>query len=259
MSRRRDPGVGRAATVTSPLEGKVAIVTGAGRRVGRTIALALAGRGMRIAVHYNASRAGAEETVAMIAELGSTAVEFEANLADAEAAPPLIAGVIARFGRLDLVVNSAASMTRTPFGKISAGEWDGIMALNLRAPAFVAQAAVSPLAAQAGSIVNIGDHMGEEPWPGFLAHGVAKAAVVALTRHLAVAMAPHVRVNCVVPGTVLAPEGMGEASLDRIARSTPLQRLGSPNDVAGAVLYLAEAPFVTGEVIHVDGGRHVRR
>lgn len=252
-------GVGAATGTPETLAGKVALVTGAGRRVGRAIALALAGRGMRVAVHVNASRTDADETVRMIVGLGAEAEVFDADLRDAAAAPLLVERVTSRFGRLDLLVNSAASMIRTPFGEITPGRWDEIMALNLRAPAFLSQAAATALAANQGSIVNIGDHMGDEPWPDFLAHGVAKAGVVALTRHLAAAMAPAVRVNCVVPGAVLAPQGMSSASRDEFARSTPLQRLGSVGDVTGAVAYLAEARYVTGEVIHVDGGRHVRR
>ena len=244
---------------STSLAGKVALVTGAGRRVGRGIALALGREGMRLAVHFHASRRGADETVRMLVDLGAMAEVFGADLLDATVAPILIARVTSHFGRLDLVVNSAASMIRTPFGEITPAQWDEIMALNLRAPAFLSQAAAAPLAEQHGSIVNIGDHMGEEPWPAYLAHGVAKAGVVALTRHLAAAMAPAVRVNGVVPGAVLAPEGWGSASQDEFARATPLQRLGSVDDVAGAVLYLAGAPYVTGEVIHVDGGRHVRR
>lgn len=253
-------GTAGAATDTSVrLAGKVALVTGAGRRVGRAIALALGRRGMRIAVHFNASRSGADETVRMLVGLGAMSEIFGADLLDATAAPILIARVTAHFGRLDLVVNSAASMTRTPFGEIAPAQWDEIMALNLRAPAFLSQAAAAPLAEHRGSIVNIGDHMGDEPWPGYLAHGVAKAGVVALTRHLSAAMAPAIRVNCVVPGAVLAPEGWSSESQDEFARATPLQRVGSADDVAGAVLYFAEAPYVTGAVIHVDGGRHVRR
>ena len=237
----------------------VALVTGAGRRVGRAIALALAQRGMRVAVHYHASGDEAAGTVAMIARDGGVAKAFRTNLLRATAATRLVERVTTHFGRLDLVVNSAASMTRTPFGDITARAWDEIMALNLRAPAFVSQAAAAELAVRHGSIVNIGDHLGGEPRPGFLPHGVAKAGVEALTRHLAAALAPAVRVNCVVPGAVLAPEGMSLAARRTLARTTPLGRLGSVIDVVGAVLYLAGAPYVTGEAIHVDGGRHVRR
>ena len=241
------------------LRGKVALVTGAGRRVGRVIALALADEGMRVAVHYHASAVDAEQTVGLVVAKGCEARALAANLADATASGPLVAAVVSQFGRLDLLVNSAASMTKTPFGSITPAQFDEIMALNLRAPLFVSQAAAPALAAQQGSIVNIGDHMGEEPWPGFLVHGVAKAGVVALTRHLAATLAPHVRVNAVVPGAVLAPVGWAGKPKDDFVRTTPLKRLGTADDVAAAVVYLATATYVTGEVIHVDGGRHVRR
>ena len=240
------------------LDGAVALVTGAGKRVGRAIALALAQRGARVAVHYNGSAAGAAETVRMIAAAGSTAHAVQASLLDADAARQLVDGVVSRFGQIDLLVNSAASMTRTPFGAVTAAEWDEIFALNLRAPFFLAQAAATALTARDGAIVNIADHMGDEPTAGFLPHGVSKSAVVALTRHLAIAMAPRVRVNAVIPGAVLMPEGVSAAFVAAFAETTPLRRLGTPEDVAGAVVYLAEAPYVTGEALHVDGGRHAR-
>ena len=242
----------------SSLAGRVALVTGAGRRVGRALALALAGEGMRVAVHYNVSSADADETVRLIAASGAEAHALQADLSDASTAGPLVAAVVARFGQLDLLVNSAASMLKTPLGTITPQQFDEIVALNLRAPLFLSQAAAPALAAQQGSIVNIGDHMGAEPWPGYLVHGVAKAGVEALTRHLAAIMAPFVRVNAVVPGAVLAPEGWPAKLRDEFVRGTPLKRLGTPEDVTAAVVYLAQATFVTGDVVRVDGGRHVR-
>ena len=239
------------------LDGAVALVTGAGKRVGRAIAVALAGRAARIAVHYNGSADGAAETVRMIEAAGATAHAFQANLTDAGAAAPLIDAVVAHFGQLDLLVNSAASMTRTPFGTVTASVWDEIFALNLRAPFLLSQAAAPALTMRDGAIVNIADHMGAEPSPGFLPHGVSKAAVVALTRHLAATLAPRVRVNAVIPGGVLMPDGISGAFVAEFEAATPLRRLGTPGDVAGAVIYLAEAPYVTGEALHVDGGRHV--
>lgn len=235
----------------------VALVTGAGQRVGQVIARHLGARGWRVAVHYGASAAGAAATVAAIHEAGGEAQAFRADLRDPGAPAPLVAAVVAHFGTLDALVNSAASMERTPFGGTTAADFDRIIALNLRAPFLLAQAAAAVMR-DGGAVVNIADHMGEEPWPGYVVHGVSKAGIVALTRHLAAALAPRIRVNAVSPGFVLAPEGMKQAAIDRFVLETPLARLGSPEDVAHAVAFLLDASYMTGETLHVDGGRRVR-
>ncbi len=240
------------------LRGRVALVTGAGTRVGQAIAQRLGAEGMRVAVHYAGSQAGAEATVTGIESAGGTAARFQADLSNPDQIEALVRAVEGEFGALDLLINSAASMTSTPFGAITAVDFDAIFALNLRAPLLLAQAAAGLLERNEGAVINIGDHMASEPWRGYLPHGVAKAGLEALTRHLASAMAPRVRVNCVVPGAVLAPDGWGAPHQEAFARKTPLKRLGSPDDVIGAILYLAQAPYVTGETVRVDGGRHVR-
>ncbi|MBI3566946.1 MAG: SDR family oxidoreductase [Gemmatimonadetes bacterium] len=243
----------------SALAGQVALVTGGGRRVGRAIALALGEAGARVAVHHHGSADGARETVAAIAALGGEGATFAADLRDAAAPAALVDDVTRRFGRVDLLVNSAASMMRTPLSSVTAAEWDEVFALNLRAPFFLSLAAARAMGLAGGAIVNISDHMGFESWPQFVPHGVAKAAVADMTRALAAALAPRVRVNAVAPGTVLAPEGWPAVEQAKAAAATPLKRLGTPEDVAGAVLYLASAPYVTGETIFVDGGRHGAR
>jgi pteridine reductase len=235
----------------------VALVTGAGQRVGQAIALHLAANGWRLAVHYAASVAGADETVTRIRAAGGDAQAFQADLRDADAPAQLVRAVHRAFGALDAVVSSAAGMERTPLGETTAAQFDAIIALNLRAPFLLAQAAAAVLP-DGGAIVHIADHMAEEPWPGYAVHGVSKAGVVALTRHLAAALAPRVRVNAVAPGLVLAPPGMPEKAMQRFVDDTPLRRAGSPADVAQAVAYLLDARYVTGEVLHVDGGRRVR-
>lgn len=236
---------------------RVALVTGAGQRVGRVIALALASHGLRVGIHYNNSRAGAESTVEEIRAAGGEATPFHADLRRPEAADSLIAAVRAHFGALDVLVNSAAGMERTSIGSVSPAQFDAIIALNLRAPYLLAQAASREMP-EGGVIVNIADHMAEEPWPGYSVHGISKAGVIAMTRHLAAALAPRVRVNAVAPGFVLAPEGYGAVAQAKFASETPLERLGTPEDVAQAVHYLIEATFVTGETLYVDGGRRVR-
>jgi pteridine reductase len=235
----------------------VVLVTGAGQRVGQVIARHLGALGWRVAVHHGASVAGAAATVEAIRGAGGDAEAFRADLRAPDAAPELIGAVVAHFGSLDALVNSAAGMERSPIGGTSAADFDRIIALNLRAPFLLAQAAAGVLR-DGGSIVNIADHMADEPWPDHVVHGVSKAGVVALTRHLAAALAPRLRVNAVSPGFVLAPPGMPVAVAERFAAETPLRRLGTPDDVAQAVAYLLDATYVTGETLHVDGGRRVR-
>ncbi|MEO7086324.1 MAG: SDR family oxidoreductase [Gemmatimonadaceae bacterium] len=240
------------------LKGRVALVTGAGHRVGRAIAVALGGKGMRVAVHYNATADGAEETVRLIDAAGGEAKTVSADLTDVDAAVKLVADVVSMFGALEVLVNSAAVMVRTPFGETTAKQWDDIMALNLRAPFFLAQAAAPHLRAARGAIVNIADLAAFEAWPAFIPHGISKAGVVQMTRSLARVMAPEVRVAGIAPGTVLLPENWDEASAEHLRETTPLQRNGSPEDVSSTVLFLLASDYLTGETIIVDGGRHVR-
>lgn len=237
--------------------GRVALVTGAGQRVGRVIALAMAKRGFRVAVHYHASREGADQVVAAIRESGGDAHAFHADLRRPDAPDTLVAAVRAYFGAFDVLVASAAGMERSKLGSTSPAHFDAIIALNLRAPFLLAQAAAREMPA-GGAIVAIADHMAEEPWPDYAVHGISKAGVIAMTRHLAAGYAPRIRVNAVAPGFVLAPEGYGAAAASRFAKETPLERLGTPEDVAQAVLYLVDASYVTGETLFVDGGRRVR-
>ena len=239
------------------LRGRVALVTGAGRRVGRAVAVALGGRGMRVAVHYNGSGAGADETAHAVVAAGGDARTFQADLGDGPAPARLVDDVAASFGALDVLVNSAATMHRTPVGTVTVDAWDAAFALNLRAPFFAAQAAAAHMTA-GGAIVNIADLAAFETWPGYVPHGITKAGVVQMTRALARVLAPAVRVNAVAPGAVLLPDEWDADAADRLARTTPLARLGAASDVVGAVLYLLDADYVTGETIIVDGGRHVR-
>ncbi len=242
--------------MTSAVRG-VALVTGAGQRVGQAIAIALGAEGWRVAVHYHASANGAHDTVARIRDAGGEARAFGVDLRLAEAAPRLVADVLELFGGLDVLVNSAAGMVRTPIGATTAQAFDDIIALNLRAPFLLAQAAAAVMR-EGSVIINIADHLAQEPWPDYLVHGVSKAGVEALTRHLAAALAPRVRVNAVAPGFVLAPVDVPHDVTAQFAAATPMRRIGTPADVAQAVAYLLDAPFVTGETLRVDGGRGVR-
>ena len=241
------------------LRGRVALVTGGGIRVGKVLALTLAGEGARVAVHYNASDAGARDTVSSVRKHGGEAELFQADLTDANAPDALVAAVVAKMNGLDVLVNSAAVMNRTPFGEVAASQWDAIFALNLRAPFFLSQAAAPHLRRARGAIVNIADLAAYETWPGYIPHGLTKGGVVQMTRALARVLAPEVRVNGIAPGTVLRPEDMSQRDATHLVETTPLQRDGTPEDVASAMLFLLRAEYITGETIIVDGGRHVRR
>lgn len=237
---------------------KVALVTGAGHRVGRAIAVALGQRGMRVAVHYNSTADGARETVRLIESAGGEGKIFHGDLTDASRAPDLIADVVDAFGALDVLVNSAAVMDRTPFGETTPEQWDAIMALNVRAPFFLAQAAAPHLKKARGTIVNIADLAAFETWPAYLPHGLSKSGVVYLTRSLARVLAPEVRVGAIAPGTVLLPDNWSGEAAEHLRATTPLAREGSPEDVTRTVLFILDSDYLTGETIIVDGGRHVR-
>jgi len=241
------------------LRGRVALVTGAGRRLGRAMARALADRGMTVAIHHHASSRGALELEKEILDQGGRAVCFEADLTDAQEARALPTRVVEEFGQLDVLVNSAAVMQRLSFEDTTPENWDSILDLNLRAVFFCTQGAASALRAAGGRVVNLADLAGLEPWPGFAAHSVSKAGVVMLTKVLARSLAPEVTVNAIAPGAVLVPEEYDAAERERLARATPLRRIGTPSDAISALLYLLEGgDFVTGEILVVDGGRIIR-
>ncbi len=236
---------------------RTALVTGAGRRLGRAIAVALGSRGMRVAVHYHGAEQGARETANRIRDVGGDAFTLHADLRESGAPQRLVSEAVHRLGTLNVLVNSAAVMIRTPLEDVTEAVWDEIFALNLRAPFFCARAAAERMN-EGGVIVNIADLAAFEAWPGYIAHGASKAGVVHITRALAKRLAPRVRVNAVAPGAVLLPDDWSETDAERLVRTTPLQRLGTPDDVTQAVLYLIDAGYVTGETIIVDGGRQVR-
>lgn len=232
------------------------LVTGAGVRVGRAIALQLADAGYDVAVHYHRSESGARDTAERCRARGARAPWFSADLSDPSAGQMLVERVVASLGRIDALVNSAAVMIRTPLESVTAPQWDQIFAINLRAPFFLSLA-VSRVMPDGGAIVNIGDHLADEWWGQLVPHAISKAAVVPMTRHLARQLAPRIRVNAVVPGAVLPPDDWEEESQAEFAAATPLRRIGTPADVAGAVEYLLSAPYVTGHVLYADGGRHL--
>lgn len=241
------------------LGGRVALVTGAGRRLGRELAAALASRGMSLAIHHHTSSRGAAALRDEILAAGGRAACFPADLTDPAAARELPRRVAAELGRLDVLVNSAAVMHRLRFEDTTPEQYDAILGLNLRSVFFCTQGAADALRRARGKVVNLADLSGLAPWPGFAAHSVSKAGVVMLTKVLARALAPEVTVNAIAPGAVLVPEEYDAEERARLARAAPLGRLGTPADAVAALLYLVEAAdFVTGEVLVVDGGRHLR-
>lgn len=241
------------------LAGRVALVTGAGRRLGRAMAAALAGRGMTVAIHYWSSHAGADDLKREIEAAGGHAACFAADLSDAHAARALPGRVVDALGRLDVLVNSAAVMHHLRFEDTTVEQYDAILDLNLRSVFFCTQGAATALRAARGKVVNIADLGGLEPWPGYAAHSVSKAGVVMLTKVLALSLAPEVTVNAIAPGAVLVPDSYDAEERERLAITTPARRLGAPGDVVAALLYLLEGgDYVTGEVLAVDGGRRLR-
>lgn len=241
------------------LSGKVALVTGGARRVGREIVLALARAGADVVINYLSAHEEAERTAAEVVALGRRALPVRGDVASAEEVRELVRRTGESFGRLDLVVNSASVFISTPVLAIEEAEWDRVLAVNLKGPFLLTQAAAPLLRRDGGgSVVNVADLSAFRPWPSYAHHSVSKAGLVHLTRVLARALAPDIRVNCVAPGTVLPPDWMTPEEIRRDREATPLRRTGSPEDVARAVLYLATSDWVTGTVLVVDGGRMLR-
>ncbi|HZP45948.1 MAG TPA: SDR family oxidoreductase [Candidatus Binataceae bacterium] len=239
------------------LKERVALVTGAGKRVGRAIALALAARGAALAIHYRSSRSEAESAVQQIIAAGGRAAAFAANLERVADIEQMVAQILERFGRIDVLVNSASVFYRKPLEELTEADWDINLDTNLKAPFFLAKAAGLAMRRQgAGKIVNIGDWAGIRPYNNYLPYTVSKSGLIGLTRALAKALAPEVQVNCVALGPVMPPEDYDAEEIERLRRATLTRTLGTPEDVARAVLYLCEgADFTTGATLMVDGGR----
>jgi NAD(P)-dependent dehydrogenase (short-subunit alcohol dehydrogenase family) len=246
--------------VSSPLAGRRALVTGGAIRVGRALCLELAGMGLDVAAHYRSSQAPAEETAADCRARGVRAAAVGGDIATATGCRDLASAAAGALGGgIDVLVNSASNFLSAPFAETTEEDFDLALAVNLKAPFFCAQAVAPGMTERGfGRIVNMADVAGLEPWPRFTAHSVAKAGVVMLTESLAQALAPAVTVNAIAPGTVLMPDGSSEDAVRRAREKSVLDRIGSPEDVAGALRYLLEADYVTGHTLVVDGGRLVR-
>ena len=242
------------------MDGKAALITGGARRVGAAIARRLHAAGASVLIHYRDSEADA---AALIKELNAvrakSAAGVRADLLAPIAPRALITAARDAFGRLDLLVNNASAFFPVAVGEIEPSHWEELLGANLRAPLFIAQEAAPELSKNEGAIVNIVDIHAERPLKGYAVYSIAKAGLAALTRSLALELAPRVRVNGVAPGAIAWPEDgqFDPAERERILASTPLARIGSPEDIAQAVHFLASATYVTGQIIAVDGGRSI--
>jgi NAD(P)-dependent dehydrogenase (short-subunit alcohol dehydrogenase family) len=235
------------------LQGKTVLVTGAAKRIGRSIALVLAERGANVAITYLASQAEAEETVRAVAAHDVDALAVRCDLRDPESIQQTMTSVIEEFGQLDLLVNNAGVFESEALEDISVEQWDAMFATNTRAPFLMAKAAHTHLRATKGRILNIGSLGGLHPWATHAHYCTSKAALHMLSKTMAKAWAPEISVNCIAPGMIV--QGEVEEAYEHFARKTPMQRNGTAHDVAAAAIFFATAPhFITGQLLAVDGG-----
>ena len=239
---------------------KVALVTGAARRIGAEIASILHENGMNVVIHYHFSARNAKKLCNSLNEKrANSAITLKANLFDHAQLTPLVTDAKNAWGRLDVLINNASCFYKTPVGKIPETTWEHVINTNLRAPFFLAQLAAPYLAKQSGSIVNIVDIHAERPMQNFSIYSISKAGLNMLTKSLACELGPKIRVNSVSPGPIIWPEGKSALSASlkhKIIQSTLLKRHGNPLEIAKAVLFLVrDADFITGQDIAVDGGR----
>jgi len=242
------------------LQGRTALVTGGARRVGAAIARRLHAAGANVVLHYRGAEAEAAKLEAELnAARAKSAARVKAELLAPIAPRALVSAALESFGRLDLLVNNASSFFPVAVGAIEASHWEELVGSNLKAPLFISQEAAPHLGKHQGAIVNIVDIHAERPLKGYPLYSIAKAGLAALTRSLALELAPRVRVNGVAPGAIAWPEDgqFDPAERDRVIATTPLGRTGTPEDIAQAVHFLACAPYVTGQILAVDGGRSI--
>jgi pteridine reductase len=249
-----------ANAMPMPLDGKTVLITGAARRVGAATARKMHAAGANIALHYRNSAAAAETLAGELQKVRTGSVRtFKANLLDLKEIGQLVEAAVESFGRLDILINNASTFYPTPVGEITSAAWDDLLGTNVKAPLFLAQAAAPALRTTSGLIINMVDIHAFRPLKRYAVYCAAKAALAMLTRSLARELAPHVRVNGIAPGPILWPEEPPDPQTKaKIISQTLLQRQGSPDDVARTVLFFAaEAPYITGQILAVDGGRSV--
>jgi pteridine reductase len=238
---------------------RVTLVTGGARRLGAAIVRSFAAAGDALVVHYGSSAEEAETLAAELRRSGTDVVLVQGDLRDPAAPERIVAEAMRAFGQLDVVISSASRMMRHTLDQVTADDWDTVHAINLRAPFFLMRAA-GRVMSDGGVIVQMADHLAHETgFPTLYPHQISKSAIPQLVRVMAQAFAPRIRVNAVEPGLVLAPADLTDAKMTKFLADVPLGRSGSPDDVIGAIHYLVNAPYVTGTVLTVDGGRRLRR
>jgi pteridine reductase len=242
------------------MSNRVALVTGGARRVGAEIVRSFAERGYDVLLHHGNSPAAAASLADELRRRHDVRIEVvQEDLADVHAPPRIVDAAMRAFGALDVVVSSASVMMMHPFDAVTPSEWEQTSAINLRAPFFLMQAAMRVMR-EGGVIVQLSDHLAfESIFPHLIPHQVTKSALTQLVRTTASAFAPRLRVNAVAPGLVLPPDDLTEEAIARFLRDVPMGRSGTPADVAQAIHFLVDAPYITGIVLPVDGGRHLRR
>ena len=247
------------------LQGRVALVTGAAHRLGKAVATALADEGCHVVVHYGASEEKAIQTVRELESIGVEAFAIPADLSRVAEIEGLFSRLESHFGRLDILVNSAASFERQPYQSVDAEDWDRVMAINLRAPFLCTQGAARLMLdchrddKAPALVVNMIDLSAVSAWPGYVQHGVSKAGLLHLTRLGARELAPGVRVNAILPGAVLPPPGLSAESVEwhQMGQRLPVGRCGDPSQIGLTAVFLARNDFITGEAVFVDGGEHL--
>jgi pteridine reductase len=242
------------------LKDKAALVTGGAVRLGRALALSLAEQGVRLIIHYGSSAGPAQEVVAQIKTMGGDALALQADFRQSGTAAGLIDRAVEHLGQLDILVNSAAIFGDSDLFDTTEKDWDDHFAINLKSPFFLSQAFAAHIGRERrGHIINIADWRAVHPGPERPAYILTKAGLVTMTQSLALALAPNIQVNVIAPGAILPPPDKDQAYLDQLGQTLPLQRSGSTDEVAQAMLYLLRSDFVTGELIFVTGGEHLQK
>ena len=236
-----------------PLKGKVVLITGAARRIGRTLAHAVAKAGANVVITYRESEQAAHNTLLELAEHGHETMALRCDVRDPLSVQEAVAAVVGEFERLDVLINNAGLFETAPLEAISVAQWDAMFETNTRGPFLMAQAAHPYLKAAQGRILNIGSLGGVHPWPTHGHYSTSKAALHMLTQTMSKAFAPEISVNCVAPGMIT--NGEAQPDYEHFAAKTPMKRNGKPEEVAAAVLFFATGPhFITGQILGVDGG-----
>jgi NAD(P)-dependent dehydrogenase (short-subunit alcohol dehydrogenase family) len=238
------------------LTDKVALVTGGAKRIGKAIVLAFAARGCKLVVHYHTSQAEAEDTVRELLAAGHEAIALQADITQEADVDRMVEAAIARFGRIDILVNNAAVFFRTPIDTLTVEEWEQVMNVNLTGTFLCAQKIGLRMREWGwGHIINMADVAGLQPWADYIPYSISKACVITFTQGLAMELAPEVMVNAIVPGPVLFQDDMPEEVRQREIGKTLVKRVGTPEEVAEVVVFVAESDYSTGSLFHVDGGR----